>query len=227
MAIMMALDVDKQVPDPDESSEHYELPAPPGEAPRASRRRRKRILNRRQLKAVATTSPKVAGKPTRPKWYKKSTSSKGQPDPRARLQDRHAIHDVIETIAPVADGRISEAVSAEEVVPEVFELFAEGADSPVIEAARLSIAPVSLTDLDVFGNDVSPEILELLNGRDPESVLELPLGFHVEDEGGGECLIRCLELKRLQRAAIIEPDWGDPDLWDLDRHEPRVLLVRR
>lgn len=60
---------------------------------------------------------------------------------------------------------------------------------------------------------------------------ELPPGFHLDDEGrhmadAGSVRRRHFELVRLQRAAETEPDWGDPEDWDMGRYEPQHLIVR-
>lgn len=98
-----------------------------------------------------------------------------------------------------------------------------------------------LTDLQVDSSDIEfgetdpgsfdGAILMAPDEVSLEFLDELPPGFHLDDEGrhiadAGGVRRRHFELVRLQRAAETEPDWGDPERWDMGRYEPTHLIVR-
>lgn len=82
---------------------------------------------------------------------------------------------------------------------------------------------------DAFG-DPEPDTFDgaILMASDDEALAEfadsLPFGFHLENGGGAHS--RHLGLVRMAQVAQAEPDWGDPENWDMGRHEPHHLIVR-
>jgi hypothetical protein len=132
--------------------------------------------------------------------------------------DRRAVDPVV----TIVDTATTEVSDDDELVEG--EVVLECCAKTVTPLARV-IVPLEAITSEADSDEPDLDFSAML-GDDPASgeVLELPMGFHVED-GGGSFNHRS-ERERLVRAAQTEPDWGDPEDWDFGRHEPTYLQIR-
>lgn len=206
---------------------------------RATRRR----IKRRKIRGVRPVDP-IEAKTT--SWYR-SSQREAPSHPRYRRtrlvlapdENGHLVTDVARACPkPSRDERLDlitrsddRAINQELATDEEPMLAAATTDEKVevgsfvdivLEKSRIDHSTIVRVFVS-YAEEHDPDEATF-GGIAEEFIIELPFGFHVEDGGGA--LSRHHQLERLQQAAQIDPDWGDPDLWDMGRYEPTYLIVR-